>query len=445
MRIVVNAAVRSVDVPRVRPRQRVQLSPGAAPGAAAGNALAAANVEATVEFIGAAVDAANDTVLVREDEAVGDIINGGLGRDVIMTTDGGAVTLNVFGPANSIEEWHGLRRGIQGTNGNDLLDFSATLLVDVPEIDGRDGDDTIGGSNFNDDSILGGNGDDELSGNDGDDRLEGEQGDDMLFGGNGEDTVNGGIGADTLDGGDGNDLLDGGRGDDENIGGAGDDIIKVRDWEAVNDGFDGGDGFDTIINAGVGAVKLENFFSPINGIERWDGQWRGIQGTDGDNRLDFSATELYMVDGVGGGAGNDTVIGSFTDDDLFGGDGNDLIGGLGGADSLEGGNGDDRLVGGDGADTLEGLRGNDTLTGGADADLFVLRGNFGDDTFTDVNLNEGDRISNENFDRQVELVQYIANQGYRVDFTHTDDFLMVTSLVPDQQLEDYLNDDFMLP
>lgn len=84
-RLVVNAAIRSVDVGRVKRGQRVDLSPGAAPGAAARGAATAGSaasgaaargaaaparaggrsVAATVEYIGAAVDSATDTVLVR--------------------------------------------------------------------------------------------------------------------------------------------------------------------------------------------------------------------------------------------------------------------------------------------------------------------------------------------------------------------------------------------
>jgi len=63
-RLVVNAAVRSVDVSRVAPGQVVEFSPGAAPGVPAG-AQPAVNVEATVQYIGAEVDSTTDTVLVR--------------------------------------------------------------------------------------------------------------------------------------------------------------------------------------------------------------------------------------------------------------------------------------------------------------------------------------------------------------------------------------------
>jgi membrane fusion protein, multidrug efflux system len=64
-RLVVNAAVRSVDVGRVKRGQRVDLSPGAAAGAAASGDAPGPSVAATVEYIGAQVDSATDTVVVR--------------------------------------------------------------------------------------------------------------------------------------------------------------------------------------------------------------------------------------------------------------------------------------------------------------------------------------------------------------------------------------------
>lgn len=62
-RLVVNAAVRSVDIAEVTEGQRVELSPGVAPGAPTNDA--APSVTATVDYIGAQVDSATDTVLVR--------------------------------------------------------------------------------------------------------------------------------------------------------------------------------------------------------------------------------------------------------------------------------------------------------------------------------------------------------------------------------------------
>jgi RND family efflux transporter MFP subunit len=63
-RLVVNAAVRSVDARQVKREQRVEVSPGAAPGAPSGD-TAAQSVAATVEYIGSQVDSATDTMLVR--------------------------------------------------------------------------------------------------------------------------------------------------------------------------------------------------------------------------------------------------------------------------------------------------------------------------------------------------------------------------------------------
>jgi Ca2+-binding RTX toxin-like protein len=89
---------------------------------------------------------------------------------------------------------------------------------------------------------------------------------------------------------------------------------------------------------------------------------------------------------------------------LVGYGGNDtLLKGGTGADSLLGGDGADTLSGGGGNDTLIGGYGNDRLTGGAGADQFVFGGtatgtiaatvpNLGNDTITDFNSADGDKI-----------------------------------------------------
>jgi len=79
-----------------------------------------------------------------------------------------------------------------------------------------------------------------------------------------------------------------------------------------------------------------------------------------------------------GGAGNDTILGcaaenaADVDPDLIqGGDGNDLIFGYGGPDWLFSGTGDDTIYGGLGDDTLLGGRGADYLYGGQDNDSIL--------------------------------------------------------------------------
>jgi membrane fusion protein, multidrug efflux system len=72
-RLVVTAAIRSVDARQVRRGQRVTLSAGAAPGApsdavqapASSPSASAPTETATVEYLGALVDPATDTVMVR--------------------------------------------------------------------------------------------------------------------------------------------------------------------------------------------------------------------------------------------------------------------------------------------------------------------------------------------------------------------------------------------
>ncbi|MGA9378410.1 MAG: calcium-binding protein [Phormidium sp.] len=67
------------------------------------------------------------------------------------------------------------------------------------------------------------------------------------------------------------------------------------------------------------------------------------------------------ADSIAGGEGNDTIYGE-ANDTLFGG--NDTILGEGGDDKLYGYGGDDSLLGGDGVDYLDGGDGNDVLDGG---------------------------------------------------------------------------------
>lgn len=82
--------------------------------------------------------------------------------------------------------------------------------------------------------------------------------------------------------------------------------------------------------------------------------------------------------------GNETIIGTSTNDVLDGGTGNDYLDGLSGNDALDGGTGNDTLVG---------SLGNDTLTGGANADTFVFDYLLeGIDFINDFRYFEGDKI-----------------------------------------------------
>jgi serralysin len=148
--------------------------------------------------------------------------------------------------------------------------------------------------------------------------------DDTINGQGGNDTIFGLGGDDTLSGGDGNDVLSGGAGNDTIDGGTGCDVVTYADAT-------------TSITVNLGLTSAQN-----------------MQGAGIDTILN--------VEGVIGGSGNDTLIGTDDANVLTGGAGNDVLSGKGGNDVIDGGDGDDLIDGGAGNDTLIGGNGIDTLS-----------------------------------------------------------------------------------
>lgn len=143
----------------------------------------------------------DDTFLLKGKDDAADIINGGAGVDTVQVT--GSVTLNGFHAGNSsIEQWVGAGKGIKGSAGNDVFDFSAlTSVVNMGIVDAGAGDDTVIGSG-------------------------------------GADILRGGVGNDRLDGGAGNDILTGGTGNDTFVYATGYGQDTVTDYSAGQDIFD---------------------------------------------------------------------------------------------------------------------------------------------------------------------------------------------------------------
>ncbi|TAN71110.1 MAG: hypothetical protein EPN17_02870 [Methylobacter sp.] len=182
-----------------------------------------------------------------------DIIDAGLGNDVIATYGGGASVI--------------------GGEGNDNIygDSSGgeTLL-------GGNGDDTIGhvGLVYNG-SWSGGNGSDLIDGGAGNDFMHGDWGDDTILGGDGLDSLYGGWGSDQLDGGNGDDAFYGYYGNETLKGGDGQDILY---GEYDNDRLDGGNGVDIlyggdgddtfVFNKGDSGVGADNrdIIKDFNGV-----------------------------------------------------------------------------------------------------------------------------------------------------------------------------------
>src|SRR5205814_4398214 len=124
---------------------------------------------------------------------------------------------------------------------------------------------------------------------------------------------------------------------------------------------DGGDG-DDVIGGSTGFLSGGGGNDTINGSA--DGSIDGGSGNDvltgSNNMFGGDGNDLLQAGGeggttatLGGGNGNDTLIGYFSDDLLLGDAGDDSLVGGAGNDTLDGGTGADVMKGGDGNDTAD--------------------------------------------------------------------------------------------
>lgn len=242
------------------------------------------------------------------------------------------------------------------------------------DLSGGGGDDLIYGGNGNDhlagnegdDELHGDNGDDELDGGAGNDNLYGGNGNDLAYGGEGNDGVFGGAGTDELYGGAGNDRVDGGTGVDEMYGGTGRDVMVIDDLHdlALEDPFgaDGG-GIDTLEVRDGYAVSLATELPNLSPQGRAtfvvnDGAEAGLPGgaetyiQQADPQIEnIRLTGSVDHDLVGDGRDN-RLIGNDGENSLFGGAGDDWLDGGAGDDWIQGGEGDDLMYGSGGDDVF---------------------------------------------------------------------------------------------
>ena len=228
---------------------------------------------------------------------------------------------------------------------------------------------------------IGDGGADELRGIDGDDRLSALGGADQLFGEGGDDILEGGLGGDLLQGGDGvdiasyvnsaarvvvnlgtgfrsggdasgdtfnsieglrgsalNDTLVGSSGANMLMGDAGRDTLR---GESGDDMLEGGAGFDRLM--GGAGVDIANYTdSAARVVINLGSGFRSGGDASGDT--------FDSIEGLGGSAHDDILVGTSAANRLLGRDGRDTLRGEGGDDTLEGGLGPDVLIGGDGVD-----------------------------------------------------------------------------------------------
>ncbi len=221
----------------------------------------------------------------------------------------------------------------------------------------------------------------------------------ILPGGAGNDSILGNPSADTLQGNGGNDTLEGGAGADRLEGGTGFDIASYAGASAAvtanlaspasNTGDAAGDSYFDI--EGLIGSDFFDFLAgndAANSIAGGLGNDTLVGGLGADTLIggagfdwvDYSAAtsaltaslgsaaqnagfalgdDLREVEGIIGGAYDDTLIGAAVGEYLIGGLGRDVLRGEAGNDTLEGGDGDDTLLGGVGSDTLRGGAGTD--------------------------------------------------------------------------------------
>lgn len=107
------------------------------------------------------------------------------------------------------------------------------------------------------------------------------------------------------------------------------------------------------------------------------------------NALQYQGDARSLIENAEGGAGNDSIVGNQTANELWGNAGNDSLNGLSGSDALFGGLGSDTLYGSGGNDSLFGEAGHDSVNGGAGSDQ--MYGGEGNDTYVVDKL--GDVVS----------------------------------------------------
>jgi Ca2+-binding RTX toxin-like protein len=289
-----------------------------------------------------------------------DFLHGGAGADSL--SGGSGIDTIAYGGAVGVTVDLTTLIAKDGEAQGDLLNAGH----DIENILGSDGRDTLTGSAVA--NILGGgNENDVLSGLGGDDTLLGGDGDDVLRGGDGADQLDGGVGKEEpAPAADGIDLVTyfgaaaavtvdlqagtGSRGDAqgdtyfgiENVnGGTAGDIIIGNSGVNVLNGFQGDDvlrggaGADTL-DGGVG-IDTASYFTGTAGVVVSLVTGKGSAG-------DALGDTLTGIENLNGSRGGDSLVGNTGVNALQGFDGNDVLTGAGGKDTLTGGLGADRFV-----------------------------------------------------------------------------------------------------
>ena len=294
-----------------------------------------------------------DTAMVQVGDSGDENRQGDAGID-IMDLGGGDDTASGGGGSFNIV--------LGGSGGDDLTSDGCHDVVL-----GGSGDDTITVNGFCA-IVRGGSGDDTIYGLDNwwsMETLRGDGGNDTIYGRAGWDTIYGGAGDDIIDGGSGRDKLIGGTGDDTLTGGSGRDTFFF--WE------DHGTDTITDFNVAEDKIHLRCFDKTIT----WDVLSTKITAVTDENNV-VTGVQIDLSEWGGGTVILDgvTSVSDLSEDMFY-------------LDRIAGGAGDDRLAGGSDDDTMSG-------GGEGDSDTFVFDEGHGDDTITDFD-SANDKIDLKDF------------------------------------------------
>ena len=151
--------------------------------------------------------------------------------------------------------------------------------------------------------------------------------------------------------------------------------------------------FEDVLDGGEDSdlLKLTDTSDAFFLHDSFSGFYEEVDKSSMDHAGMASAKRVLSVETIDAGGGDDIVdltSSLFNMDEISG---MVVEGGLGN-DVIWASSGDDDLRGGEGHDILFGGKGTDTLTGGSGSDVFQFTLSSGQDTITDFNISEGDKI-----------------------------------------------------
>ena len=174
------------------------------------------------------------------------------------------------------------------------------------------------------DTLLGTTGGETIMGLGGRDIIFGDGGADNILGGAGDDMLYGDGGDDRIFGGDGDDLIDGGSGNDTLFGEAGNDIFVAKDGDGndtyYGDSASGGSGIDTLDMSAVTSSIVADLGTGILG------HGTASSATSGND-------QIFGIENIITGSGNDVITASAAINRMEGGAGDDTFRFLSAADA----------------------------------------------------------------------------------------------------------------